>query len=759
MIPKIVTKHAFSSLAILTSLMIVFELYYSVFCDSFTPNDCVFAGTVINLELEHGAEENTHAKDPFMVVGVKPDGGRLPLALINFSESGEMSLSIRSAGKSNDAAKGSEVWLLAQYDSHLGFFPQADAEAAGWRMNPDIWHVPAVVSTGGGNALDFSLQDAKGTIFFIRHPWSGFCEIGIGSIKSMFDLYDANQSSVLPVIVQSENRVSTSSKLSLSLPANTITEIALVRSLDSKWIVSKIEDGQGNRLKKSEKTANYLPLKSTQFRAYWLLLIPVLLLILLAVYSTRTEQVSRKSYYLCTVLLAATVTSFLVMVFYPGVMTPDSYDQWGQAKSGYYNDWHPIGLTLLMAACQRILYFCSENTQVAMTAWFSGVLFWISCHALVRAIIRNVKFALLVMLLVTLYFPFWPYTVTLWKDVLFTTTLLFLAAHTINVARRTPAQAVYGDLLISMFLIVLMLLNRQTAWAVMLACLPGLVLFMPRVIRLRYAVIFIVALISAVLINKAIYSIKSVSKAGNLSNMYLAFDLVGTLHFANVDLNELARLKTTRVVGLKNVQMAINRYEAGNSMNYLIFGNPAPFRTADLLKSNCILQDLPRVALRYPKALLQHKISIQKVLWDRKPDGRIWYVYQTELNKGDNFNIYPNTRIPKLNATLRHWLITVSGSPDSVFQLFLRHSLIFLGMVTMIAVVLIISKSKKSLAGCASSICFLGWTAFSCWLPNALVLPGPDWRYLLPTTSIGVIVIISTVCQFVFQKRRREAAL
>ena len=60
---------------------------------------------------------------------------------------------------------------------------------------------------------------------------------------------------------------------------------------------------------------------------------------------------------LMSLALAASVTvsAFWTAVFFPGIMSPDSINQWQQAASGQYTNWHPIGMTLVMRGVHLLL--------------------------------------------------------------------------------------------------------------------------------------------------------------------------------------------------------------------------------------------------------------------------------------------------------------------------------------------------------------------------------------------------------------------
>lgn len=55
-------------------------------------------------------------------------------------------------------------------------------------------------------------------------------------------------------------------------------------------------------------------------------------------------------------LLMALVWSVYLLAFYPGMMSADSMDQWGQVRSGVYNDHHPAFHTFLIWLVTRIAF-------------------------------------------------------------------------------------------------------------------------------------------------------------------------------------------------------------------------------------------------------------------------------------------------------------------------------------------------------------------------------------------------------------------
>jgi len=750
---KWLNGHSLAVLTLLTVLVIGFQIYVSVIQGNSVPT-----GTVFNIEMIRDSGNQLPTDESMIIFGLTSDGRRLPLGLVNISQSGTMPITIRPTGKSCEAARGSEIWLLSSQNGRMGAFPRGEGESAGWHFNTDVWHQPALVAYGDESPLKFSVQDETSPIFLMRHQWSGRCEIVVGETKAEFDLYDANQNAVLPLTLVdkkiSADGIPETLKMSFHVPENTLTEIGILKSAGSKWSLRRISDGEGWKLT-GIKTANNIMLTGEKNLGYlWLFVISVGLLLILAFHVLRKGNSTRVSYYLFCAFFSATVVSFFLMLFYPGVLSTDTMDQWRQAQSGYYHNWHPIGLTLLIAFCRGMLHFCSANTQAAMVAWLTGVFFWVSCLFLVGSLIKNIKIGLFVTVLLIFYYPFWPYSVYMVMDVPFAASLLCFTALIINILFQEKQSIGLRHFALLVMVILIMLLNRPTAWAILLACLPGVALVMRKGKRLRSTVVFLAALAVALVTNKLVNKVADVHSRGNLINMNLAFELAGTLHFANAAEDELAHLKTTELVGMNNMLAAVNRYQPGSNVDYLYFGDNAPLPYETLLSSNTIMYDLPSVILRHPLALLQHKFGVHKVLWDRTAGGGIWFAYDTITNTGQTRDIYglaihDNSKMPEMAGAIRHWLDQCT-KPGSIWQLFLRHIVIFIIMLCSIAISFVAARLGKGNDEFNRALAFLAWIAFACWLPYAIVLPGPSWRYMLPTTSIGVIVIACTIGHFAF---------
>jgi hypothetical protein len=734
----------FVVLAILAALVVFFIVCFSGFGDN--------AATVtsgVNIELTREATTEAADDDPVIVYGMKADGKRLPLAFVNFSRSGELPLAIRPLGKSSPDANGQEIWLLSRYGTTEGLLPRAEGEAAGWRFITETWLMPALVSVGGEQPLKFFSKTESQMLLFMRHAWSGRCEISSGGVKTEFDLHNVERNAILPVLLLSLTNkgggMTNPIKMSLQLPKDSIARIGLVGLTESKWSISQITDDQGRKLEVREGKDVYLMTTSSRSQTHWLFVIPAGILGLLTLYGSKTRHVSSKLYYAYAILLALTVTSFFLMVFYPGTWNSDALDQWSQAKTGYYNDWHPIGLTMLMAVCQKLMPLSPENVPAALCALINGFIFWFSLYFLIGQSANSKKQAIWLSLIATCNFTFWICTVTLWKDVATAGGVLILCGVVFYCLRNASKQTrlsqwlCYGVVL--WLPMIWMLLNRQTSWVIILLMSPFIVMAARSGLRLRILLLFAGCWMSAMFSHETLNRTLGVKRAGNLANLVLSYDLVGTLNLGKADTSYIDSLHTTKIVGQDKMGRAINDYKALGG-DYLWFGDNPPFSAGNLLENNCVIRDLPRVAKDYPFALMKHKFYMQKQLLGLDSSGAINYPFEANVDAFFVTNIKEDSKIPSLKSKIIAFLGKVSRTPGTLLQI--PYHLKYVAMIMlaiMLASYLAVRRDRILLQQFKRNHLLAG-AAFACWLPMLVALPVPSWRYMLPSTVMMVVSIL-----------------
>jgi hypothetical protein len=121
------------------------------------------------------------------------------------------------------------------------------------------------------------------------------------------------------------------------------------------------------------------------------------------------------------IALAACGFLLSVVVFYPGIFTPDSLDQFAQAQSGEFEDWHPP----IMAALWSVLLHIHNGPEPLFFTHL--LLFWGGLWAVSDGVVRSgARWGVLLPLIGVTPFVF-NYLGLLWKDVALASAWLFAA--------------------------------------------------------------------------------------------------------------------------------------------------------------------------------------------------------------------------------------------------------------------------------------------------------------------------------------------
>lgn len=126
-------------------------------------------------------------------------------------------------------------------------------------------------------------------------------------------------------------------------------------------------------------------------------------------------------------LIPLIVFSIYLAVFYPGIATIDTFNQFHQIASGHFTNWHPFFHTFIEMLCLKVysnpVSICIFQILVFSTMWM------IICKYNRRDPVKNDK-TFRMQMIATFIICIIPinalYSVTLWKDILFSYCIMFL---------------------------------------------------------------------------------------------------------------------------------------------------------------------------------------------------------------------------------------------------------------------------------------------------------------------------------------------
>lgn len=653
---------------------------------------------------------------------------------------------IRSLEQKNSNSLGYEVWLLGA----------AAPDPVPWQQLPvsDRWQLlyhtlgtggQALVASNGSSAA-WQAEITGGTLLlrFRRCDRGGMAEISANGILQTVDLYSAKPDVVtlawqpdLPV-----NLIGGARWLSTSIPGNPNGEgIRIAADPPASLILRSV---LLNHEPVEEVSTGWYRLRGTTWPALLSATLAALAgflllsgtLILAAMAWRDTPNASALQLMTLALVASVTVSAFWTAVFFPGIMSPDSINQWQQAVSGQYTNWHPIGMTLVMRGVHLLFAPWSAQAQIGLVAWIQGILFWFGIFSLLNLATLPARHKIVLCALMTLYYPVWLYTVTLWKDVWLAAVLfglLWWAKGFLvdGVWTSRTAMAMVGFVTFAM-------MQRHTAslsFAVLVG-LSGLGYFARLSPRRSIGVLLwlTVVLSAAVSAEALIYRACRVVDIGNVVNGYCSYEIAGMVHFSNRPMTEWQGLKTYQAVGRERFEQAARGYVCGESMEYLIFPPGHPFELDDLLRHRYAIQDMPVMVLHHPLAYLEHKACLVGYL-SGLAGSEIRYPSHERIEE-NSFGIEEWSLLPRVKRMV--FLLEHRALRLPILQLPFRHWLLFLGSAL---AALTMSRGKGSAAN-RKVVRYLCAAGFAVLFPLLLATPSQDWRYLMPANLCWICSVL-----------------
>lgn len=187
---------------------------------------------------------------------------------------------------------------------------------------------------------------------------------------------------------------------------------------------------------------------------------------------------------------------------YPGIMTPDSINQFEQVLGVIpYSNHHPWVHTMLFKLCYDIGYSLTRNMVIAVSVYtlFQMCLLAGSAAYFISTL-RRMKIRPFVLLLITAFYALIPYhavfSVTIWKDIPFAAAVMLFSCAML---RMVYASRIHWQELFTFIVSGIMIcLFRSNGWYGFLLCGPFLLLYYRRKARFFYPAIMGILCVSII---------------------------------------------------------------------------------------------------------------------------------------------------------------------------------------------------------------------------------------------------------------------
>lgn len=329
---------------------------------------------------------------------------------------------------------------------------------------------------------------------------------------------------------------------------------------------------------------------------------------------------------------------YIAYMFAPGIMTSDSIDQWNQVHTGVFNDVHAPLHTITEWMISKIW-----DSPKAICI-FQILLFDIIWTVICKKLRNKNKIVGILQIIGTVLIAIMPinymYSVTLWKDVIYSYIILALIYLIYVGIKNNFKYTTLQIVLLTLFTAIIMKM-RHNGIIIGIVLIPLLMIFMWKNTKSKKAIIKLVSsLIIFLVIIKLIYSCFDITYRATIMNKkWFTLYKIGVLYQndAITDENDLAILED--IMPLDNWY----RYTWDYTMNGLVFSLDMDYK-----KVNEHMDELWNMMLKYaiknPKIMLKHYIHLTSVIWqlDEPEDGYtaiiqpVTYVNEGELAHRDN---------------------------------------------------------------------------------------------------------------------------
>lgn len=308
-------------------------------------------------------------------------GGMLALAIpveLRPQRTVEGTVEVVATGDKNPASAGSEIWIFeVSEDGRSVPLDRFDRDGA-WEVREGV---QLSASRGSRSLLTWEAKVSRQLVLTVlTHAWSGIVEVTWEGSTRRIDLYA--ESDHVRAIELSPSSSSPIYPLSVLLASSLF--FGLIVLVASVWLIDRPTDQVSASKLRSERWGR--PAHGGFGQWEWLALATP----------------------------PAVVWSVYLLAFWPGVMSIDSIEQWGQLLTGDITNWHPAFHTLTEWLLTRL----AESPAIVATAQIaalSGVVGW------ALASLRRLGLSSAAAWVISGAVALWPANgitvITLWKDV------------------------------------------------------------------------------------------------------------------------------------------------------------------------------------------------------------------------------------------------------------------------------------------------------------------------------------------------------
>lgn len=421
--------------------------------------------------------------------------------------------------------------------------------------------------------------------------------------------------------------------------------------------------------------------------------------------------------------IIAFIWGYFGYIFFPGIMTNDSIDQWNQVQAGIFGDIHAPTHTIIEFGLSKIW-----NSPMVVCV-FQILVFGIIWTYICKVLRNQNRIVGILQVIGTIFISLMPinymYAITLWKDILYSYIILLYSILLYVGVKNKFKYSIVQNILIGICLVLIMKL-RHNGIIITIISLPLLLGFIWNYTKSKLNLVKLITpfIVFLVLVNLILSCFDITKSATAMNKKWLSLYKLGVL-YQNGAINDQKDLD------LLNDIMPLelwDKYTWDYTQNGLVFSENMDYKKVNL-HSQELWDMMIKYMFRNPKIMIKHYIKLNSIVWeiDEPKKGytssiQTWtYIRDGELaHKEERGYLEKSKKIDKLVED---------------YKILFRPAIYMYGSIIIIVLIVVITKKKSYLI---VLIPMLG---------NALsIIPantGQDVRYLYCNFLVFYLVVFS----------------
>lgn len=430
---------------------------------------------------------------------------------------------------------------------------------------------------------------------------------------------------------------------------------------------------------------------------------------------------------------------FYLYIYNPGILSVDSFSQLHQIATSHFSNWHPFFHTFIEMMC---LYIYPDPKSICLLQIFIFSIFWMIICKYNRADDTKFDKHFIFQVVFTLIISLIPinaiFSITLWKDILFSYFLMFLCfLMEVMITRNKDMSYKFAFVIAITMAIISQLRHNGLIVVIVLMLILGIYLFKKNKDKKFYIVIPALTVIFILLISSLIvvYDVQNSPKDvvyDKTTHILAFYDL-------NVDMDDVDRKMVHELITEKDIKehfrIISTDYTYGVA-NKTAFGN----------NKASYIELAVKYSLKNPFKFAEYMFESSNIIWDITIDGG-WEEYETNIEPSKNkyFNTYNITPAASYDDASSKNIGTQSyENLDNIVNLFKSNKILdtlfnspalymYLSLIIM-GLIFIVTRSKEVLL---------------IYLPNllniitvAISIPFQSVRYVYPNLLVFYLLVI-----------------